>query len=337
LITDISTTNVKEKNPEHKSEITPNYESADYRLEVEPAFAEKCVRENFPEFPIKFFKTLSRGMGNCAFLANGEYVFRFPKHEKANRPLATEINLLPKLAPKITLAIPRFEYVGKQIGNGLGLVGYKLIGGEKLAKETTEDAPGIPNPAIARQIANFFNELHGFSLAEARNCGVDEENLREFFIRQREDARNFVYPVIEERLPKKAGEITEKTELAFENYLDDPENFDYKPRLIHNDLEAEHILADPEKKIVTGIIDFGGAKLNDPDYDLWRPYFHFGRGFIEEMLKSYPHENPPRLFQKMGFFWTAQLVHRALRPILLKDDKKISWAIENLEKKVSET
>lgn len=53
---------------------------------------------------------------------------------------------------------------------------------------------------------------------------------------------------------------------------DVPLFFEGAPKLVHNDLWAEHILVDPRSGSVSGIIDWGDAVISDPAVDFASVY-----------------------------------------------------------------
>lgn len=329
---------------DNKSRVTcGGYEIGDYRIEISSDSAKESIKTNFPDFEIRSIESLSeekrlKGMSNEVFLVNGEYIFRFPRHKKGNSVLQVELAVVPKLHDYLSTEVPNFEYVGKQVEGDLKFIGYKEITGEILTKDILEDESGKPNPHITEQIATFFNEIHSFDTNEALASGVKERDMKKFFEGQLEDAREQVYPVLRKRFSDEADSMIGKIEKAFGDYLSDNENFKYKRSLLHGDLEAMHIIVDPHKRNLVGIIDFGGLHVGDPDYDLFRPYLHYGREFIEKLSKHYSDTiNSDRLFKKLDFFGTAQIVHRTLRPILLNDEKSLSgWALPKLRERLLE-
>ncbi|UVI29107.1 hypothetical protein [Paenibacillus spongiae] len=59
---------------------------------------------------------------------------------------------MPKLEEWVTLAIPQFDYVGKQ-DNGLPFVGYRLLPGEILGEDAVPSLTASERSTIAGQIA----------------------------------------------------------------------------------------------------------------------------------------------------------------------------------------
>jgi hypothetical protein len=71
-----------------------------------------------PEFRGASVAALGEGMDNTALLVAGELVFRFPKHAESAGRLEREIALLPELARRLDLTIPRIEFVGHRASTG---------------------------------------------------------------------------------------------------------------------------------------------------------------------------------------------------------------------------
>ncbi len=329
-----------EENNGNETRITTKggYEVGDYRIEIPIEGAEQEVKDNFRDFSIESFISLSEGMGNAVFLANDSTVFRFPKHEKASRSLEKEIVMLPKLKENLSVSIPDFKFIGTRKKENLKFVGYEKIEGVPLTKELLENQLPERKTLLAKDIADFFNQLHTFDINEAKGYGIEEKDFKEMFQGLLIDAREYVYPVLKERLPDEAAAMEDKIENVFNNYLSNEKNFEYDPKLLHGDLEAEHILMNAQTHHVSGILDFGGLQIGDPDYDLWRPFYHYGKEFTKELLRYYPHQNEKLIFEKMDFFWTAQTIHRALRPILLGDQESVKdIALPNLKSRLLET
>lgn len=319
----------------HESEHgEPRYEPGDYRIKVGVEGAREDIYRSFPEFNGAPVEPLSEGLGSAVFLVGNAHVFRFPKHEKAEKGLQTEMVMLPEIREAVSVAVPNFEYLGRRQENNLQFVGYRKIEGESLTGEALKKLNGGARKGLAKDLARFFGELHVFDPAAARARGIiQERNYREHFKNQLEDVREILSPALEKVYPGDAGAVRYYLEQLFKGYLDDERNFSYAPRLLHGDLEAEHVLFDPDRNHLTGIIDWGGLHIGDPAYDLWRPYSHYGREFAEELLTHYLHEeDSAQLLKKLDFFFRAQMAHRAVRPLMLGDERRGAWALDRLHK-----
>jgi hypothetical protein len=86
----------------------------------------------------------------------------------------------------------------------------------------------------------------------------------------------------------------------FEIYLSAPENFLFRPAVLHADRSRDHILV--ENDSVTAVIDFGDVNWGDPDYDFMYLFVEFGQAFAEEVARRYGHRDLERLISKLLFF-----------------------------------
>lgn len=271
-------------------------ENANRHPEVTAELARESISASFPDFKIDSAEPFAEDTDNVLFSVNRDYVFRFSKSEAADRSLETELAIVPKLRERLSVPIPDFEYTGTQPGSNLHFVGYKKLAGESLTKDTLGDKTGRTNPNIVQRIGTFLNELHRFNTNEAIRSGVEERKFKDFFEKQLREVKERVFPLLRERFPAEASAMTERAEGIFMGYLNDEKNFDYTSKLLHGDLGPENIIVDRQKQDLSGIIDFGGVRVGDPDYDLWRLYSYFGRGFVEELLKYDPH--PVRVMRR---------------------------------------
>ncbi|WP_167569078.1 phosphotransferase family protein [Brevibacillus migulae] len=217
--------------------------------QIQKRILEDIIRNNFPDLDIQYMQMLGEGRMSIAMLVNEEWVFRFPKKQEAADDLEKEIKIMPKLAEWITLAIPRFEYVGKQ-DNGFPFVGYKMLPGELLGEDSFPSLPVIEQRMIACQIAKFINELSAFPVDIARELGVPEVDLRKKYTDMFEQAKKIIFPFFEQ-------DMQHYITFRFQTYFDSLDNFSYSPALIHADLSPDHYVIDPKERNLTGIIDFG--------------------------------------------------------------------------------
>lgn len=319
------------KSPESKTESELRFKPGEYRVEIPVDVAKEDIVQNFPDMEVRQIEYLSEGMGNIVFLVNGEFIFRFAKNEMADSSLEKEIKALPEIQKRVDLSVPVFEHAGRQ-HNQLRMVGYKKIEGENLEKSNLVSPEGKVDEKLTQQLATFFQQLHSIDATTAKSWGLREQNFRSQYENELQDARDHVYSFAEQIFPADAQKIKDYIEQLFAGYFGNRENFEYSSAVLHGDLEAEHIIFDSQARKITGIIDWGGCKIGDPDYDLFRPYSHYGSEFIEELLKHYLHPAPERLRKKLDFFFRAQMIHRTVRPIMLGDEQGTKWHLDRLRK-----
>jgi aminoglycoside 2''-phosphotransferase len=275
-----------------------------------------------PEFTGSRVSWLGEGMDNRAFLVGDSYVFRFAKHAEAAGRVEAEVGLFPRLAPRLGISIPCYEYFGRQGVHGLPFVGYRLIAGEELTREVVAGLNAPARVRIARDLAAFLTALHAFPVEEARRFGVQDYDFREVFLGEIETARAEVFPLV-------GLSVRDYLERTFRGYLGDAENFAYAPALMHSDLAPEHVLLAADRQGLAGIIDFD-AVIGDPDYELSYPFW---AGLGDEFLRYYSHPDPARLLRKLAFADTREVVNDVLHGLGRRDAAFVEERIGVLEQK----
>lgn len=293
---------------------------------MEKEQAKTIIQKNFPKLEIESIETAGEGMDSKAFEVNKDLIFRFPKYEKVGKQLQVEISLLPKLQSRLEVTIPHFEYIGKQ-ENGLPFVGYNKIQGVPLEKELFDSFDEELQEKLIEQVASFLKEVNSFSIDEAKGLGVKVANFRENYTSDLAEIKKDAWRLLD-------AKAKEYIEGLLTSYLSNERNFDYIPTLLHADLSPEHIIYDPEKKSIAGIIDFGDIEIGDPDYDLMYLHEDYSPEFVEKLLKYYPHGDSNHLVTKLDFFSRCNTVHDILIGVNRKDDGLLQWAVNKLKSEI---
>lgn len=250
----------------------------------------------FPDLPIASCVFLAQGWDSVAVLVNGDLVFRLPKRPAIEQMYRKEARLLPLLASALELAVPRFDFFwpgGAAYPHTFA--GYPLIAGQPLRAELLRSIPAAP---IAAQIGRALGRLHRFPAERAAAAGVpggDAEAWRAGYRRMYAQVKARVLPLLQR---------SEQTQVAerWSAYLDESANFQFQPALIHRDLSTEHILIDPERQRVAGIIDWGDAAIGDPALDFTGLYAGLGPQFMEDALAGYGSPPDPALRERAIFY-----------------------------------
>src|SRR5438128_2204732 len=123
------------------------------------------IHEHFPNLVVTQVRVLPHigwGGESDALLINDGYIFLVPRWPEAARALAVDICLLPKLAPRVALPIPSFQYVSYDQAAGMPLfVGYLAIPGQPLIPTLFQAiAPDEPTmERMASQLGAFLSGL----------------------------------------------------------------------------------------------------------------------------------------------------------------------------------
>jgi aminoglycoside 2''-phosphotransferase len=209
-----------------------------------------------PRFEGAPIARLGEGMDSLAVLVGDAIAFRFAKHAEA-AGLRREITLLPRLAPRLHLDIPRSEYIGEYSGTGLPCVGYCLIRGEPLPRPLYDGLPGVTRDGILGGLAAFLSAVHAFPVREAAECGVAPHADRAGYLEDLRRARDEVFPLLDDA-------VRHVVESRLDAFLEHDTNFAYAPTLLHADLWPEHVLFLRAAGRLAGVIDFGDVSIGDP-------------------------------------------------------------------------
>lgn len=244
----------------------------------ELAAYEERIRLLAPEIAVTSVELNRDGLLNDVVIVNGEFVFRFPKHEYAFKHLKDEARLLRLLRNYITLEIPSPLY---ETGDCLA---YRMIPGETLRRDVLMRLPDSDRQAVADQLAQFLKELHGVptdGIAGFEVPPADALMKYEGWVNAYERIREKVLPLL---MPHLRGWVTEH----FESHLADRSNFEYELRMVDTDIPPYHIMYDRQRRRINGVIDFGCAGLGDPAIDFGVIIYNYGESFLDRCYGVYP-------------------------------------------------
>jgi len=210
-----------------------------------------------PELAPVTLSAFGEGFDNVAYLANGQWVFRFPRRAVAAELIEVETGILPALAP-LPVAVPFPTYVGAPDDDfPWSWAGYEKLDGVTGDRAELDDETRVQ---LAPMLALFLTALHEFPEDVARDLGVPPDRIRRADVRYRHDqaARRLIDAHANRWLE---GE-------RFVHILD-AVALDWEPRadvLCHGDFYSRHMLFDEGG--LCGVIDWGDVHLGDPGVDL---------------------------------------------------------------------
>ena len=241
------------------------------------------IAEQFPELAPVSARYLGEGCDSVALLVNDAWVFRFPKTAEVEAQLAIESALLPELAPRLPLEIPRFEFHGRPGAHfPHRFVGYRRITG---APAIGTD-PGDLESADIERLGRFLARLHDTPVDLVRASGVRDEPLADVLTELRDDG----IASLDQVWKVAPGAPVDEWRAVLEHPPSVPES---APVLAHNDLAAEHILVDVKTRRVTGVIDWSDAAITAPAVD-FAGFFHWGgEPLAAAVLRAYETERGP--------------------------------------------
>lgn len=256
----------------------------------------KIIKKYYPDISPEDIKALT-GNDHWVFVV-GEKAFRFPKTPKEINPKRT--NFLKAFASTSTLPLPLIE-VHKDEKTGMDYEINDFIQGVSFYPTVAESFTHNQLMEVAKKLGGFLSVVHSFPLERARKLGLDETNPDDFwqYMEQNSDAfpkyKEGVYPYV----PKQEQEWIER---LFTDYTALVKETPFPVRVTHSDIWTYHIIVDPEKHTLSGVIDFWG-RIADPARD-FKAFEYYGNDFVKEVYKHYSlpvDEN----FEKRRLFYTG--------------------------------
>jgi aminoglycoside phosphotransferase (APT) family kinase protein len=226
------------------------------KLYITAELARKLIKNQFPEFahldiqPVKI-----QGHDNRTFCLGSDVLIRMPTAESYALKVPKEQNLLPQLAPLLTIAIPIPLTMGHPSEDfPFPFSIYKWLDGESA---NCTDISDINLEGIALNLANFLKELQEIDTSFGPTAGEHNWYRGAHISVYDQQARNQIEQLAEFIDHTEAVKLWNK---ALSTKWHKP------PVWIHGDFAPGNILIQ-ENKLV-GVIDFGGMGIGDPACDL---------------------------------------------------------------------
>jgi len=280
--------------------------TADIELTVELVRA--AIGEQFPELADATVEPLGEGWDNAAFLAGGEYVFRFPRRAVAAPLMAREIALLPMLAPLLPVAVSAPHFIGRSTSAyPWPFAGYRAFGGKALSALTLHSSA---HRGVAAELGAFLRALHGLDPAPALAAGLSEDDIGRLDHSTRMaklDVR--VKELVEARLIDDPRWL-----FAFLESVAPSGPRQNRLTVVHGDLYAKHVIVDGAGN-VQGIIDWGDLHYGDPAIDLSIAFEMLPPAARETLAAAYGEidEQTWRLARYRAIYHAALVAHYGYR------------------------
>lgn len=165
-----------------------------------------------------------------------QWVLRIPRHRLAVEELEKEIQLLPLLADRLPVQIPRFAFVSREPL----YVAYPLIRGRRCENEDP------------RGVRAFLDALHTVPIDEV---AAPHPDWLETYGEQADEFRRVVLPLLDPDERSRGEALLAEVETLT----------GFRPVLTHSDLGPSHLLVHDGRLV--GVIDWGDARIGDPAID----------------------------------------------------------------------
>lgn len=280
----------------------------------------RAITRAHPQLEVTSVRIEDHGQNNNVLIVNEVFVFRFPKQAAGIEAMAREAAILNGLRGRLPLAIPEPEYLhlSPQIRVGQAFMSYRLIPGQPLWPETLNSCDEAGINRIAGQLGAFLRELHATPYATvvaARLPASDTAAEWQDFL---DRVQRLLYPHMR---PDARRNIAEHISRLI-NVLSEAS---FTPVLKHGDFGTGNLLFDPSQQRLCGVIDFGGACVGDPAYDIASLMSGCGEMFVTRLEPSYP--QLPELMDRARLYQDTFALMEALFGVENGDDEAFESGI----------
>lgn len=291
-------------------------------IDVTVELARAAIGEQFPELVDITVEPLGEGWDNAAFLAGGEYVFRFPRRAVAAPLMAREIAILPMLAPLLPLAVSAPQFIGTPTATyPWPFAGYRAFGGKAVSALTLDWSA---HRALAAELGAFLRALHGLDPAPALAGGLSEDDIG----RLNHSTRMVKLDVRVKELVKARLIADPRPLFAFLESVTPSGPRQNRLTVVHGDLYAKHVIVDGTGK-VQGIIDWGDLHYGDPAIDLSIVFEILPPSARETLASAYGEidEQTWRLARYRAIYHAALVAHYGFR---IRDEETLRAGLTGL-------
>jgi aminoglycoside phosphotransferase (APT) family kinase protein len=233
------------------------------------------VASQFPDLRGQAISRLGAGWDHELFTV-GEWILRFPRRAERVPWLTREITIMSVVADTLVQRVPVFERAGQPSD----AFPYPFVGYRRLLGVSADQIPVADQGRLAADIGRLFSALHGIDPGAVPPTpgGWERESWDELLaglVEVADLARPLLGPALLARAePYLAGQVPAPPR-------------DGPVRLIHNDICADHLIADPGTGRLTGLIDFTDALAGDPVHDFAGLITVGGYRFVSQVAASY--------------------------------------------------
>ncbi len=218
---------------------------------------QRFVRERWPDLDIGSFEPVGDGWDCFTYLADGVWVFQFPKRTRAADGLRRQHAFLPELAREVSAPVP----VPERWSEDPACLVYRAIEGTPVDDAFLAGDAGL----LPERLGRFLYDLHMVPVEYLGLRPADPRAWRDGFGVLFADLRARVLPLLDARSRSTA-------EALFSSFLSSSPAF--TTAFHHGDLGPSHILRTPSGDLA-GVIDWGEAKAGDPAVDFaWVLFAH---------------------------------------------------------------
>jgi aminoglycoside phosphotransferase (APT) family kinase protein len=171
---------------------------------------------------------IGAGTDSAAFRVDSEWVVRFPLVPEAQRTSRAELALVPELAPKLPVAVPCPDRVGRRDGQ-LVFSAYRALDGEPLSDASLIKLSPAARARALDELVSVLASIHGFPLERAQAAGIGLDMLKGAYHPSQEN--------LERELRGRLGALERATLLQQRRTFERAQAGSVAPVLLHADIK----------------------------------------------------------------------------------------------------
>lgn len=284
----------------------------------------RIIRKRYPNLPEEQARELAGGHDHLVVVVKQEMVFRFirPGGEITHGVL-NFVKHFPQVSP-VPIPCPQLHF---DEPSGTWYEVSPFLPGVSFYPEVARNFTNAQLMGLARRMGLFLGALHSFPLERARALGVPEMDPTTFWLYMQETAYPRYERVVFPRLSKTARDWIRA---LFAEYVAAIRRTAFKTTVTHSDLWVFHIIVDPHRRLLSGVIDFA-TRIADPARD-FKAFEHYGRDFVDEVYAAYTLPTDDSFDTRRLFYTGHDMVFTLARSIEAGNARETSSAEEQLIK-----
>ncbi len=285
-------------------------------LQLEPNRAGALARRAFG-IRCADVEKLAEGFDYISYLADGEWVLRFPKRAECDGVLVREREILKRMHNlPLPVPVPGFEYFSSPLAEfPWHFAAYRYLSGTPL---TDISDAAILND-VAAEVGEFLAVLHRARIATEVPSPWAGQDYSQWALREFRHSADAYSATLRRRL---------------DAYLQDPLPPEPEVPLVlaHADLLADHILVDPATSALAGIIDWADACTTIRSADFGGLFYAGGRECAARAFWTYgaePDDDEWRWLEHKAIMIAVGEVHYGY---LDNHPKRVSSGLERIRR-----
>jgi aminoglycoside 2''-phosphotransferase len=253
------------------------------------ASAADRVASYLPESTRARLRPIGEGDTCLAFRQNTRVV-RVAKHGEAAAALGREECVLSGIAARLPLSVPQPTFIHAADGCAFSI--HARIPGVALSRTRWERLSPHIREVIAAELGGFLEALHTLPDAYGMQCHLPTlDGAAEFAAAIRSAALRLA--------ARHRTHVPRRLDAALTAWSMPPVNVLPAPSLLHCDIAPGHVLFDPRRGRLTGVIDFGDLAIGDAARDFIYIYEDFGSDMLAAVLRHYAREDTAILMPRI--------------------------------------